>query len=296
MYMVPYGRHSIKIFINAKPIRFGYMIWCMCGTDGYPYHMKIYTGKEEKADDPLGTRVVNHMVQIMKDNSHVQHHQLFFDNFFSSYQLMYSLAAQNMRAAGTICENRTAGANCKLQSTKDLKAAGRENYDIVCDRTVFVLKWTDNAVVSLASNYLTEQPMQQTTRRVKGNSNVSVPQPHIVRRYNESMGGVDLLDRLLSSYRPMICGKKWWWPLFINGLNVSIVAAWCLHSAVSSSADKLDHMSFRRQLVIYLLKGSHCQDHPQVGGGHQANLPDPVRYDGVGYDRVTCDQGRCRIC
>ena len=43
--MVPYfGRHSGKMFIRGKPIRFGPKIWCMCGNDGYPYHMKIYQG------------------------------------------------------------------------------------------------------------------------------------------------------------------------------------------------------------------------------------------------------------
>ena len=295
--MVPYyGRHSIKMFIKAKPIRFGYKVWCLCGIDGFPYHMKIYTGKEEKTDEPLGTRVVKHMVEIIERHSHVQHHQIFFDNFFTSYQLMHLLATRNVRAVGTVRENRTAGANCKLQSTKDLKAAGRGSCDSVCDGVVFVLKWADSAVVSLASNYLTDQPMQQTTRHVKGSSNVTVPQPHIVRKYNESMGGVDLLDRLLSSYRPMIRGKKWWWPLFLNALNVSVVAAWRLHSAVCSAPERLDHLTFRRHIVMHLLKGSHCSDRRQVGGGQQAHLPDELRFDGVGHVRVTCSQGRCRIC
>ena len=35
--MVPYfGRHSAKMFIRGKPIRFGYKIWSLCGEDGYP--------------------------------------------------------------------------------------------------------------------------------------------------------------------------------------------------------------------------------------------------------------------
>ena len=45
--MVPYrGKHLIKQFIRNKPVRFGYKIWFMCGTDGYPYHFQIYKGKE----------------------------------------------------------------------------------------------------------------------------------------------------------------------------------------------------------------------------------------------------------
>ena len=35
--MVPYfGRHSCKMFIRGKPIRFGYKCWCLCGSNGYP--------------------------------------------------------------------------------------------------------------------------------------------------------------------------------------------------------------------------------------------------------------------
>ena len=31
-----YGSHSSKMFIKGKPIRFGYKMWCLCESDGYP--------------------------------------------------------------------------------------------------------------------------------------------------------------------------------------------------------------------------------------------------------------------
>ena len=35
--MMPYyGSHSCKMFIKGKPIRFGYKLWCLCESDGYP--------------------------------------------------------------------------------------------------------------------------------------------------------------------------------------------------------------------------------------------------------------------
>ena len=82
--MVPYfGRHSAKMFIKRKPIRFVYKIWCLCGSDGYPYYMQIYQGKQSNANDqPFGTRVINNMVSIISRNSNVLYHQLYFDNFF----------------------------------------------------------------------------------------------------------------------------------------------------------------------------------------------------------------------
>ncbi|KRY08585.1 hypothetical protein T12_9365 [Trichinella patagoniensis] len=50
----------------------------------------------------------------------------------------------------------------------------------------------------------------------------------IVRRYNTSMGSVDISDKL-SSYRPRLRSKKFWWNLFSNALNLAVVAAWRLH-------------------------------------------------------------------
>ena len=68
--MVPYyGRHSCKMFIRSKPIRFGYKLWCLCGADGYPYHMTIYTGRAENSTGPLGSRVVNEKVDVILQNS-----------------------------------------------------------------------------------------------------------------------------------------------------------------------------------------------------------------------------------
>ena len=92
--MVPYfGCHSAKIFIRGKPIRFGFKIWCLCGSDGYPYNMKIYQEKEKKLQDqPFVSRVINNMVDVITANSSALLHELYFDNFFTSYSLMSDLA------------------------------------------------------------------------------------------------------------------------------------------------------------------------------------------------------------
>ncbi|GFV07399.1 piggyBac transposable element-derived protein 3 [Trichonephila clavipes] len=45
--MVPYyDHHSAKMFIKGKPINFGYKIWTLCSSSGYPYSMRIYSGKK----------------------------------------------------------------------------------------------------------------------------------------------------------------------------------------------------------------------------------------------------------
>jgi hypothetical protein len=178
-------------------------------------------------------------------------------------------------------------------STANMKRLPRGEFDFRSDGTVYFVKWHDNSVVCLGSNCLTHEPVQQATRRVKGKSNVSVIQPYIVGHYNTNMGGVDLMDRLLASYRPSIRGKKWWFPLFTNALNTTVVAAWCIHKKVA--VEPSDHLTFRRDITLCLLN-SVSPRRLQVSGGPAASLPDDVRFDGVGHARINFSQGRCRIC
>ena len=147
-------------------------------------------------------------------------------------------------------------------------------------------------IIHLASNWLNHDPIQSARRRV-GRNIVNVPQPHVIRRYNDGMGGVDLLDRLLSSYRPTIKAKKWWWPLFLNVVNMSVVAAWRLYSRLHPQL-KVSHLDFRRTITLCLLKRKIPR--VQIGGGHHADLPDDIRYDGVGHISEATTQGRCVVC
>ena len=81
--------------------------------------MKIYQGKEKKLQDqPLEYRVINNMVTVTTANFRALLHELYCDNFFTSYSFMSDLAMIDVRATGTIRENRTAGANQKMISLK----------------------------------------------------------------------------------------------------------------------------------------------------------------------------------
>ena len=75
-------------------------------------------------------------------------------------------------------------------------------------------------------------------------------QPNLISKYNEGMGGVDLLDRLLAAYRPTISSKKWWWPLFSHAVNLSIVSAWRVHCALHDRSGQISHLDFRRHSTV----------------------------------------------
>ena len=67
-----YGHHSLKQIIKAKPIRFGYEFWAMCGNSGYCYKLSLFCGKEQSENcglGSLGERVVMNMLFIVENPS-----------------------------------------------------------------------------------------------------------------------------------------------------------------------------------------------------------------------------------
>ena len=76
------------MFIRGKPIRSGYKTWCVCGSDGYPYHLSIYSGKSQDTSKPLRSCVVNVMVDTVQDNSTLSKQLFYFDNFFNQLSVM----------------------------------------------------------------------------------------------------------------------------------------------------------------------------------------------------------------
>ena len=82
------------MFIRGKPIRSGYKKWCVCGSDGYSYHLSIYSGKSQDTSKPLRSCVVNAMVDILQDNSTPSKHLFYFDNFLTTYQLWLDLSSR----------------------------------------------------------------------------------------------------------------------------------------------------------------------------------------------------------
>ena len=93
--------------------------------------------------------------------------------------------------------------NYRHQSSEKNKSA-----DYRSDGILEVVKWHDNSVVALCSNILGVEPLGRTKRRVKWKGEIFVAQPNVLKEYNVTMGGVDLMDRALADFRPCIHCKK----------------------------------------------------------------------------------------
>lgn len=254
--MIPYmGRHSCKMYIHGKPIKFGYKSWTLASSDGYIYAFDIYEGKSTGNDVSnnlgLGGNVVLNLLSVIENP--INHH-VYFDNFFTSIQLLVKLGNLNYFATGTVRDNRIRKIQ-NLKSVKDFKKLQRGAYDFEYEKNngILVVRWKDSAVVTIASNVHSIEPLKSVSRYSREQKKrISVPQPNVLSQYNSYMGGVDLADNFVSNYRISVRGKKWWWPFFSNFIDVALNIAWLLWRVIHLR-EKKTLLEFRREITIALM-------------------------------------------
>ena len=153
-------------------------------------------------------------------------------------------------------------------------------------------RWKDNAVVTIATNFDKVTPVALAKRwDAKEKKYVNVPQPALISNYNKKMGGVDILDKLLSSYRPKLRNRKWYWNLFTNALNIAVVAAFRI-SQLANQNPRYTHLQYRRDLAQALTGGFNCRERR---GGPTWKITDEVRVQ-PGHFTGPTTQGRCVQC
>ena len=69
--------------------------------------------------------------------------------------------------------------------------------------------------------------------------------------YNKQIGGADLFDQFVSTYRVRFKSKKWWWPLFAWVVNASTTNAWILFRTVKKQ--NIGRLEFQREIVMTIL-------------------------------------------
>lgn len=283
--IVPFrGNLSIKQYVKGKPTPWGIKIFVLCGKSGMAYDFLIYQGATTELDPDnlkkfgLGASVVLHLVKRIDNEGH----KLYFDNYFPSYQLLQILKANKIFAAGTIRINRFS--NPPVLGDKELKRMGRGSYDEVTsgDGDVVLVKWLDNRSVVLASNFIGSGNIDEVSRWDKGKKKyISVTRPEIVKLYNHSMGGVDLLDQMIGLYRIYIRSRKWTLRVIFHAVDLAVVNSWfeyrrdCERLQVPKKK-QLELLDFRLYLADCLCKvGKEAVNNKR--GRPSSGTPEPTR-------------------
>lgn len=260
--MIPFtGQLSIKQYIKGKPTPWGIKVFVLCGKSGQPYDFIVYQGQSTGIDPNkqktfgLGGSIILDLCERINHEGH----RLFFDNYFSSYTLFLGLTEKKIFAAGTIRLIRFQ--TPPLMSDREIKKKGRGFSDeVVSEDNIVITKWLDNKPVYMASNFIGKGSEDKVRRWEKKTSEyIEVNRPQVIREYNHGMGGVDLLDQLISQYRIFIRSKKWTLRVIMHFVDFALASSWLEYrrdyrkAHPTSTKNMLDLLGFRVHVAESLL-------------------------------------------
>jgi hypothetical protein len=240
-----FGRIKFKVRIVTKAARYGIKVYVITdATTAFVLRVLIYTGKSTYQnplhlglnEDRLKTvQVVNRLVEPFVGS----HRVVYVDRFYTSLDLVKSLAEKNLYVTGTMLQNRVppgvriqksspAFRNMKRGDASKCRvrfrlADGREaEAGLVC--------WKDRNIVYCLSNDENNWEFDECNRRGEGGI-IQIPRPISIRHYNQYMGGVDLADMRRLHCNSTIMGQnRWWLKLFFYLLDVGTSNALVLYN------------------------------------------------------------------
>ncbi|KAK9965402.1 hypothetical protein ABG768_018879 [Culter alburnus] len=289
---------------------------------GLVYDFEVYTGKGTVTNE-RGLGVAGEVVlRLVSEVPKGLNYKCFFDNWFTSPELIVELKKMGILTVATINRNRLRG--CTLKSDKELSKAGRGAYEVKYEKTsgMSIVKWYDNKAVLLASSFIGPEPVERCRRWSKEKKEyVEVDRPHIVKVYNHNMGGVDLADMFAALYRIDIRPRRWYLRILYYLIDLSLVNAWLLYRRHLTQKQEKKYMpllDFRVQVADALIKVGKQADlisrkrgRPSLEDdptSHQAAPPPPplqrisapsvdVRLDRCDHFPIHAEKrGRCRLC
>ena len=255
-------------------------------------------------------------------------HILYFDNWFNFIELQEKLLEKGFHSNGTLQSGRLRG--CELLTEKQLSAKGRGSFDCKhdFDSGISIVRWMDKRCVQLSSSHVSVDPVGKVKRtEARSKSKVDIICPAIVKDYNSNMGGVDLFDMSMSTYRHKNKSTKWYRPVFLWGLNLCVINGWIQYKREAAAIgmqpskrhDLLSFTSLVSTSLIQFNKSSFPEASPRRGRPPAPTLVesntsaqplrprnrvqqrpnDDVRLDRVGHFPSMVEASRrqkCRVC
>ncbi|XP_033966268.1 piggyBac transposable element-derived protein 3-like [Pseudochaenichthys georgianus] len=267
--MIPFtGACPYRQYLPMKPNPVGIKNFVCATADGIVLDFDLYQGKgalleqveEEEVGLGLGGLVLARLCQTLHRGTNV-----YGDRFFTSIRCVEQMMKKEMYITGTIMKNRLAGGKEKLPSDKTMKNTGRGTSSELSteDGKLCVVKWYDNKPVLMMSVVHGTEPedtCQRWDKKLK--QYVTVSRPSIVREYNLKMGGVDLIDRMISYYRMSARTKKWKMRMLMHFTDLALANSWLLYRkdlAICAAPKKsiMQFREFRTEMATTLLAQHH---------------------------------------
>ncbi|KAL7294258.1 hypothetical protein TKK_0012274 [Trichogramma kaykai] len=110
-----FGRSRLKQFVPSKPDRYGIKLWGLAAPNGYLFNLDVYCGRNDTSLGinlsacALGSRVVLQMLNPLLcsvSKRKLSNYHVYFDNFFTSPDLVVHLKNIGLLSTGTVRKDR----------------------------------------------------------------------------------------------------------------------------------------------------------------------------------------------
>lgn len=149
-------------FLNGKPLRIGYKVWCGTTTQDYlgwfePHQEDSTVETDKELDLGLGGNLIMSFVDVLLQKGHYPYH-LCFHSFFTSIKLMSALKKKGVKATGSIHESRME--KCPLMNVEHMKKMNRRYFDFRVEENdeIILCHWLSDGFISLCSNAVGMEP------------------------------------------------------------------------------------------------------------------------------------------
>lgn len=226
-----FGRTCLRQYLPSKPDRYGMKLWALCGANGFIFNVDIYCGKNDSSiginlsSCPLGSRVVLQMVNPLLcslPKRKLSEYHLYFDNYFTSPDLVIHLNKFGLKSTGTVRRDRV------KEKHVFQKKAPRGTYKVSHERNsgMNFVSVIDSKEVSILSTAAGASPITSVKRYSKtDHERKEIGFPFAFSLYNKYMGGVDVHDFRSKKVSPSIRSKKWTYAIFVRIIQMSIANA-----------------------------------------------------------------------
>ena len=166
----------------------------------------LYTGSLNKTEKCTEAFVMKRLIEALSKQLHFR---LYFDISLCTIDVCRELKSLGFPTVATIRSDRLQG--CNLPSERvETSGRGSSSFKTDANSGVFITRWYDNKCADICSTHGNTNDLLEEKRWGRSKKGIiTIKCSEIVRKYNKSMGGVDLCDTF-SLYRTNITTRRWY--------------------------------------------------------------------------------------
>lgn len=138
-------------------------MWCLANSNGFIYHAEPYCGSSTNLLQSKYGQGGSVVLGLLEHSALQKGTKLYFDNLFSSVGLLDELTQLGYGGTGTLRENRLPK-EARFINKSDMSKLERASMESKSDGKLNVVRWNDNAVVTVITNCIPLKPLKNVSR------------------------------------------------------------------------------------------------------------------------------------